>query len=146
MKNLITLFVLLMSIQNCVSDDLVNTKSVNIDEAFTIEFQQEAILAHEPFQMKIVDVIEDSRCPLNDRANCFWSGQVRVEVEIKIENQIINRELMFRIGKETPLIYGEYTIQIEEVLPENQIDEMIELKDYDFKLKINKQAITAAKR
>ena len=144
MKNLQTLLILLISIlsvESCMSDDIINTKSVNINEVFNLEFQQEAVLALEPFQIKIVDVIEDSRCPINDSANCFWSGQVRVEIELKIEKQSVNRELMFRFGKETPLIYGEYIIQIEEVLPENQIDEVIELKDYNFKLKINKQSL-----
>ncbi len=141
MKNLQTLAIILtsfLSIESCISDDMFNTKSVSINETFTLEFQQEANLTLESFQIKIIDVIEDSRCPMNDRANCFWNGQVRTEVEITIEGQMVNKELMFRFGKNTPLIYGEYIIELESVIPENQIDEMIELKDYIFEIKISK--------
>jgi len=121
-----------------MSDDLIDVQTVGINETFTLDFQETATLVQESFQIKIIDIIEDSRCPTEDSANCFWIGQVRATIEINIEGQLINREIMFQYGKETPLIYGEYTIKIEKVIPENQIDEVIELDEYRFEIKISK--------
>ena len=141
MKNLkifVILIIAFLGVESCTSDDLMEYKMVALNEEFIINFNEEISLELEQFQMKIIHILEDSRCQSAENINCLENGKVRADLELVFDNQVVNREIIFRKGKNIPLKYGDYNIQIHGISPNNQIDEMINLEDYNFKMTIEK--------
>ena len=146
MKNLKILLVVLaviLSIGSCSKeDDLKQDYDVKIEEAFELKMEVEATIQERSLSVKVTDVLEDSRCP--ELAICAWEGQIRLVIEIT-DNQITStKEIIYRVGKDLPLEFGDYIFSLIQVTPDNQIDEVIELNDYTFTFFIEKNKLTTA--
>lgn len=74
-----------------------------------------------------VQVIEDSRCPMN--ARCVWAGRVRVKM-LWIRPNGENQPFEVTLGQSTPLADG--SITLESVRPEKQTNIGIKPADYRF--------------
>jgi len=48
-------------------------------------------------KLKFIDVLEDSRCPTND--NCFWEGQIKVNIGIYKEQKLVEEKEITFLGK-----------------------------------------------
>lgn len=141
MKNLKILLVLLASIISIGScskeDDLIQDYDVKIEKAFELKMDLEATISEENLSVKVTDVLEDSRCP--ELAICVWEGQIKLEIEIT-DNQVTStKEIIYRLGKDLPLEFGDYIFSLIQVTPDSQIDEVIELNDYTFTFFIEKK-------
>lgn len=141
MKNLKILIVIILSIISIGScskeDDLMQDFDVKLEEAFDIKMNMEATIPGKNLSLKVVDVLEDSRCA--EFAMCVWEGQIKLEIEIT-DNQITTtKEIIYRSGKNLPLEFGDYVFSLTQVTPDNQIDEVIELNDYTFTFFIEKK-------
>lgn len=141
MKNLNIFTVLLasiISIGSCsTEDDLILNFDVKIEEAFDVKMNVEATIPERSLSLKVVDVLEDSRCALD--AICVWEGQIKLEIEITDNQVTTTKEIIYRVGKDLPLEFGEYIFSLTQVTPDNQIDEVIELDDYIFTFIIEKK-------
>lgn len=141
MKNLKILIVVLSSIISIGScskeDDLIQAFDVRIEEAFDVEMNVEATISERSLSVKVVEVLEDSRCP--EFAMCVWEGQIKLEIEITNNQVTTTKEIIYRSGKDLPLEFGDYIFSLTNVTPDNQIDEVIALDDYTFTIFIEKK-------
>lgn len=74
-----------------------------------------------------VEVIEDSRCPMN--ARCIWAGRVKVKM-LWIRPTGEKQPFEVTLGEATPLADG--SITLESVRPEKRTDRTIKPDDYRF--------------
>ena len=74
-----------------------------------------------------VEVVEDSRCPMN--ARCVWAGRVRVKM-IWIRGNGEKQPFEVTLGEPTQLADGQFTL--ESVRPEKRTDIKLTPSDYRF--------------
>ena len=74
-----------------------------------------------------VEVIEDSRCPMN--ARCVWAGRVRVKM-LWIRGNGETQPFEATLGEPTQLADGQFTL--ESVRPEKMTNATIKASDYRF--------------
>ncbi len=74
-----------------------------------------------------VEVVEDSRCPMN--ARCVWAGRVRVKM-LWIRGNGEKQPFEATLGEPTQLADGKFTL--ESVRPEKRTDVTIKPSDYRF--------------
>lgn len=73
-----------------------------------------------------LEVLEDSRCPMN--ARCVWAGQVRLKVRVHLGARDEERELT--TNKPVPVADG--TLELVEVQPDRVAGETLDPKNYRF--------------
>ncbi|MBI5817076.1 MAG: hypothetical protein HZB09_01470 [Candidatus Yonathbacteria bacterium] len=81
-----------------------------------------------------IEVVEDSRCPVDENIRCIQAGTVRVRT--KITNVNGERILIFTIG--TPITSKTETTELMEVLPPARAEVPILANEYRFVFKIIK--------
>ena len=74
-----------------------------------------------------VEVLEDSRCPMN--ARCVWAGRVRVKM-VWWRGNGEKQPFEVTLGESTPLADG--AIRLESVRPEKRTDVTLKPADYRF--------------
>jgi hypothetical protein len=74
-----------------------------------------------------VEVLEDSRCPMN--ARCVWAGRVRVKM-LWIRGNGEKQPFEVTLGESTPLADG--SITLESVRPNKMTNVELKPKDYRF--------------
>lgn len=79
-----------------------------------------------------IEVIEDSRCPVDENIRCIQAGTVRVRT--KVTSTDGERILIFAIG--TPVSSRAETIELTEVLPSPHAGISILKNDYRFVFKV----------
>lgn len=77
-----------------------------------------------------VEVLEDSRCPMN--ARCVWAGRVRVKM-VWIRGNGEKQPFEVTLGESAPIADG--SITLESVRPEKRTDVTIKPGDYRFSLR-----------
>jgi len=73
-----------------------------------------------------LEVLEDSRCPIN--ARCVWAGRVRVSVKIDLGSGSAN----YIIGNDEPIRIADGHLSLEEVQPSLKAGEKAAPGDYRF--------------
>ena len=132
-KLIITLFIALFWIGSCAKNDSLDPDFM-LGEAFDLKVNQTTVNQNEDVKFRIKEILEDSRCP--DEVMCVWEGQVRMDVEIEIDNSTFTKELIYY--STNPLECGGYNFRVLSVLPGTQLDETIALEDYVFSMLIEK--------
>ena len=79
-----------------------------------------------------VEVVEDSRCPMN--ARCVWAGRVRVKM-LWLRPTGESHPFEVTLGEATPLADG--AIRLESVRPEKRSSAPIAAKDYRFSFRFD---------
>lgn len=79
-----------------------------------------------------VEVLEDSRCPMN--ARCVWAGRVRVKM-IWWRGNGEKQPFEVTLGESTPLADG--AIRLESVRPEKMTDMVLKPADYRFSFRFD---------
>lgn len=77
-----------------------------------------------------VEVLEDSRCPMN--ARCVWAGRVRVKM-VWIRGNGEKQPFEVTLGEPTHIADGQFTL--ESVRPEKMTNVTIKPADYRFSLR-----------
>ena len=140
MKNLTILTMILAMFyfaSGCEKDEITTTTDFKLNESFEVKYNELAQLNTNDLQILVDEVIEDSRCPEN--AFCTWAGQITLNLEIIQNGTKIYEEIDFSSGNSTEISIENYLIQLTKVIPENEIDEVIELDDYTFTFLITEQ-------
>lgn len=83
-----------------------------------------------------IEVVEDSRCPVDENIRCIQAGTVRVRT--KVTNVNGERILVFAIG--IPVVSKTETIELTEVLPSARAEVPIVTNEYRFVFKIAKKS------
>ncbi len=81
-----------------------------------------------------IEVVEDSRCPVDENIRCIQAGTVRVRT--KVTNANGERILVFTIGM--PVVSKTETIELIQVLPAARAEVPILANEYRFVFKITK--------
>ncbi|NWJ95154.1 MAG: hypothetical protein HXX20_05165 [Chloroflexi bacterium] len=68
------------------------TIQANLGTAFSLKINQVAQVAPDNLEVKLLRVVEDSRCPSN--VNCAWSGQIVVEVAVSKNGQAMGKFML----------------------------------------------------
>jgi len=140
MKNLtiVTMFLAMFCFaSSCEKDEITTAIDFDLNENVEIKYEQLAQLNEVDLQLMVVEVLEDSRCPIN--AQCIWAGQVRLNLEVIYQGIKSYEEITFLGNEHTQLVKEEYLIQLKNVTPEVEVDELIELDDYTFTFLVTEQ-------
>ncbi|MFZ2763750.1 MAG: hypothetical protein WAX80_01790 [Minisyncoccia bacterium] len=73
-----------------------------------------------------LEVISDSRCPVD--VTCIWAGEVSVKV--RLEKGAVIKEVILK--SQTPFVFGDYSVSLTAVAPENNTQRPIAKEDYRF--------------
>jgi hypothetical protein len=128
MKNLVVLFVLVLSI-SCASQ---KEDSTEIKQVETHKLSEE-------YSFKIKEIISDSRCP--EGVSCIWAGEVELILSIYKEGSFYKDEALiisFKNFPENKLLLEKYTLNKKiksiEVLPIKKQGIEIALEEYALKI------------
>ncbi len=121
----------------CKKDDHSNTKTVQLNQPFTLVVDQTAVLDSDGMRIKLLGITEDSRCPTN--ANCFWAGRVVAEFEVVKDAETVIRTLTDNPANDATLstsftAFG-HLVMLEEVTP-YPAGSPIAQKDYVVKITV----------
>ncbi len=121
MKRLVPL-VLVLALANCATVQRVQASDQGISLNETLHLHGIAVMP--------VEIIEDSRCPID--ATCFWAGRVvlRATVASDLDNDNASRSVDF-ISGEPQTLFGE-TIELETIMPDRSTDAAPDTRDYRF--------------
>lgn len=118
---------------------LENNVISKLNEPFNLKVNQTASIASENIEIKLINVSEDSRCPVG--VQCIWQGQVTVNLNlIKNNNTVENFNLTNRSGDEnlaSKLVDG-YQIKVVKVEPYPTNLKKLSPSDYNVTLEISK--------
>lgn len=84
-----------------------------------------------------IEVVEDSRCPVDENIRCIQAGTVRVKSEIM--SGLGKGEIIFKLN--TPITTEVERIELIEVLPPARAEVPIVANEYRFIFKISKREI-----
>ena len=73
-----------------------------------------------------VEVVEDSRCPMN--ARCVWAGRTRLSVRIELGSRSETRE----IGSDQPIQVADGQLSLVEVRPDTMAGQPVDPAAYRF--------------
>lgn len=123
MKKLFITTLVCLALFACKKKDL----SVKLNESFTLNFEQSAMIDSENLEIKFADV-NDSRCA--EGAQCVWAGEGLVTL-------LIN-ETSIDVSTLQPLDTLGYTFSIIDLSPYPSLDKEIKKKDYELDLVVAK--------
>lgn len=76
-----------------------------------------------------LEVLEDSRCPMN--ARCVWAGQVRLKVRVHLGS----RDEVHELISNKPVNVADGSLELVEVQPDRVAGEPLDPRDYRFGFK-----------
>lgn len=89
-------------------------------------------------QVKLVEVVEDSRCPIG--AECIWAGRAVLRVEVKGKNgRVQTAELEVGNAASVVTIDG-IKINILSLTPHPNVDKQLSVKDYVAKITVQRNS------
>ena len=104
---------------------------IQLNQPFTINTAQEARREEAGLTIRLLAVLEDSRCP--SRVNCAEAGQARISIQVQQTGQ---EGVVFELNTNPPLkldalTYSGYEIRLVALDPyPEEIDQKIALEDY----------------
>lgn len=117
-----------------------NLIPVSFNQEFRLKLHKTAVLEAENLQVKLVNITQDSRCPIG--VSCIWQGQVLVVVNISQDDQNLGDfVLTSRVGSPDLAVkdFGENsTIKVIDVQPERSTDSEVKKSDYIVTLMLSK--------
>ena len=125
---LLTLTALLLSA--CTSPQASEEISIELNKNFPLRINQTAVLEEKDFQIKFLEITEDSRCPSD--VDCFWAGQVIAKLQSKN-----NAEISLKTQEEK--IIENYKVQLLDIQPYPKTSQKIESTNYIATLRISEK-------
>jgi hypothetical protein len=123
------------------------TISTKFSESFQLRIGQSAFVSEANLIIFPTEVLEDSRCPsapVEYAPDCYWSGQVRLLLQIKSDDTYIEN---LEVNDISPSNYQDFQIILENVDPPSLVTKNskgevvgvdIKPSDYLFTLKLEK--------
>jgi hypothetical protein len=112
-----------------------------LEEPFQLAIDQIGIVESEDLEITFIEIVEDTRCPLD--VDCAWSGQAIVRVTLSKGNQAMGSfDLTTLVEGDTAVTsMGEYAVRLLEVAPYPQtVERRIPRSDYVITLIVVKPA------
>ncbi|MCI0438933.1 MAG: hypothetical protein L0177_07345 [Chloroflexi bacterium] len=103
----------------------------NLGEEFDLRFGQTAVITPPGLQVRFVDVVEDSRCPIN--AVCVHAGRARILVNVTFSGVSLGYhelELDTNAGESTTKTIGNFLVRFVALDPQPLVDVRIDKADY----------------
>lgn len=123
------------------------TITASFSQSFNLKLGQSAEIPSANLVIYPQEVLEDSRCPsgpIDIAPDCYWSGQVRLLLQIKSDNEYIEN---LEVSNITPSNYQDFQIVLENITPlslvtlnnQNKVIPVdIKPSEYIFTLKLEK--------
>ncbi len=111
-------------------NQLENSIPVQLASPFSLSVNQTARIESENFDLKLLDVNNDSRCPSG--VQCIWSGLVKIVIQVakherNAEFILIDKQGDPDLASQT---FNGYLIKLIRVTPYPQKNQTIEIEDY----------------
>ncbi len=120
-------FIILLLIASC-NQDSVWVIDIPSNQEFTLKLGEQASIDNANLFVRFIDVVEDSRCPIN--ARCIWAGNGKIALEIQKPNaDKITATLNTTLQPQTA-VYHSYEIQFKQLRPEPIAGSEIKPEDY----------------
>ena len=84
--------------------------------------------------VRFLDVLEDSRCPLD--VTCVWAGNAKVAVELREQGKAANRIELNTTSDPREVFFGEYRVDLVRVTPPKQSTVDLTEQEYSIFLKV----------
>lgn len=123
MRKIFITIIVSLSFFACQKKDL----SAKLNESFTLNFEQSALIDSENLEIKFTDV-NDGRCPKG--IVCYWMGEGVVTLKVN--------ETSFDVSTLQSIDTLGYTFSITDLSPYPELDANVESKDYAVKLLVVK--------
>ncbi|PKL74652.1 MAG: hypothetical protein CVV27_19405 [Candidatus Melainabacteria bacterium HGW-Melainabacteria-1] len=109
-----------------VSKDL-GTIPAQLNQPFTLKLNQSALIASEKLKLTYATLLEDSRCP--EGSQCIWAGQVRVRIEVLMEDEPPqNIDMTLAMEEDKPKVpVGKYTLSLQSVEDGHAISLLVQI-------------------
>jgi hypothetical protein len=122
----------------CNKDDNSSTKTVSLNEIFSLKVNQTAELDTDGMKITLLEITEDSRCPTT--VECFWAGRVVAEFKVEMNGESLIKTLTDNPENDPSLsttftAFG-HLVKLEEVTPYPETTASIPQKDYIVKIEI----------
>ncbi len=127
-----TALIILLSLSSCFdfltnsNDDKKPDKPTSTE--FTLEVGDTQTLPNGSI-IKFVDILEDSRCPID--VECVWEGNFKIQLEIDSKTMLLNTNL-----EPKAIDINGTKISIKKVLPEADSKKKIEKHEYEVLFKV----------
>jgi hypothetical protein len=122
----------------CNKDDNSSTKTVSLNEIFSLKVNQTAELDTDGMKITLLEITEDSRCPTT--VECFWAGRVVAEFKVEMNGESLIKTLTDN-PENDPSLSTSFTafghlVKLDEVTPYPETTNSIPQKDYVVKIEI----------
>lgn len=131
----ISLFFYILLVGGCAKDIKSSFAQFYYEEPIELGIEEEIVDSNQNIRIKVISVIEDSRCQKN--VPCVTEGRLRIEIELLIDSMISRHYIIYKKDKVLQKRIKNIGIQLTKVFPENQIDEEIKQEEYLFTMLIN---------
>ena len=108
--------------------------SAELGQQFSLTPGQSASIDGEPFEVKFVEVISDSRCPSG--VQCIWAGEASCSIEITYNDSTFQQVLTQSGSGIAKTSFKEYEMTFD-IQPYPEAGQNIEKNDYRLQLEVN---------
>lgn len=115
-----------------------NMVSADFGEQFKLKVSEVVSINSGEFELTLLDVAEDSRCP--SELNCFWAGQIQIIVKVLVDKKDLGTSnLIYNASRKDLAIkkIDNYLIEFIKAEPYPKSNQEIELSDYVFTLVVS---------
>ncbi len=130
-----TTIVTILSLAACSPQS--NEINAKLGEEFSLMPGQSASVTGEPFEIRFLEVVNDSRCPTG--VTCIWEGEVTCLVEITYADSQNSMTLTQPGSGQGKTDFEEYSIEFQ-VQPYPEAGKQIAKQDYRLQLVIDKKS------
>jgi hypothetical protein len=122
-----------LALASCGAARTQETKAVDLGAEVTLAPGTTASVKTTEMKVRFVGVTEDSRCPRD--VECFWAGEVKVQLEIMQSSQLASQVEILEGGS---TVAGGYRVTLVRVEPQPTSTAKIAPQDYRATVKIDK--------
>ncbi|MDA0194207.1 MAG: hypothetical protein O2887_00185 [Bacteroidetes bacterium] len=138
----------LFAFASCSNESFAPNESGMTDSSKEVTFQLGDTILLEPHRLasidngkvaiKLVEIIDDSRCPTDELILCVWEGQVSFKIDILIvgDSQVYSHIISTSNSFSQQLIIADYQIQYISISPEKRNLDQIDFDDYEVRLMV----------
>lgn len=120
-------FMILLLAASCHQDS-VRVLDIPLSQEFTLKLGERASIDNANLVIRFIDVIEDSRCPIN--ARCIWEGNGKISLEMqKPDAEKVTVRVNTSLQPQTA-VYDAYEILFKQLRPEPVAGSEIKPEDY----------------
>lgn len=123
-------FLLVAILASCAQDPIIS-RTVSLNEQFTIKAGHQVVIKDEKLSVQFSSVQNESRCPTG--VQCVWEGNAAISIEVskkrkKSVQAILNTNTTIQPNE---VAYKKYRVKLLGLNPYPRIDEKIEPKAYE---------------